>query len=121
MFRITKALAGATILLITTVACVNPAAEAVPLSEDTVVLDVRTAEEYAAGHLDGARLLDFTGGQFVAVLPKLDPHAEYLLYCRSGNRSGQATKLMEDAGFTNVTNLGSLEQAAEATQLPIVP
>jgi len=92
----------------------------VQLGGDTILLDVRTPEEYAAGHLDGARLLDFNGGDVAEAIPNLDPDAEYLVYCRSGNRSGQAIALMERAGFTSLTNLGSLEQAANATGVPIV-
>lgn len=95
-------------------------ASTIEVGDDTILIDVRTAEEYAAGHLEGARLLDFNGGELAAAIPTLDPDAEYLVYCRSGNRSGQAIALMEQAGFTNLTNLGSLEQAADATQLPIV-
>ncbi|WP_449282428.1 rhodanese-like domain-containing protein [Leucobacter sp.] len=91
----------------------------VNVGDETILLDVRTAEEYASGHLEGAQLLDFTGGDVAAAIPNLDPDAEYLVYCRSGNRSGQAIALMEQAGFTNLTNLGSLEQAAQATGLPL--
>ena len=70
------------------------AEEAAPeFGEDAVILDVRTPEEYAAGHLEGAVLLDFNGGQFAAELPNLDPAAEYVVYCRSGNRAGQAVDL----------------------------
>lgn len=92
----------------------------VEIGGDTMLLDVRTAEEYAAGHLDSAHLLDFNGGDLAAAIQSLDPDAEYLVYCRSGNRSSQAIALMEQAGFTNLTNLGSLEQASVATKLPIV-
>ena len=95
-------------------------ANALEVSDETILLDVRTPEEYAAGHLNGAQLLDFNAGDVAAAVPNLDPDAEYLVYCRSGNRSGQAIALMEQAGFTNLTNLGSLEQAAQATKLPIV-
>lgn len=95
-------------------------ASTIEIGEGTILIDVRTPEEHAAGHLEGARLLDFNGGDLAATIPTLDPDAEYLIYCRSGNRSGQAIALMEQAGFTNLTNLGSLEQAAQATQLPIV-
>lgn len=90
------------------------------IDDETILIDVRTAEEYATGHLEGSRLLDFTGGDLAAAIPSLDPDAEYLVYCRSGNRAGQAITLMEQAGFTNLTNLGSLEQAAQATGLPIM-
>ncbi|WP_194294548.1 rhodanese-like domain-containing protein [Leucobacter muris] len=104
-------------------ACAPAAAEPggpVELSADTMLLDVRTPEEFATGHLDGARLIDFAGGEVQAAIPSLDPDAEYLVYCRSGNRSGQAVALLERAGFTSVTNLGSVEQASAATGLPIV-
>ncbi|MBO1902958.1 rhodanese-like domain-containing protein [Leucobacter weissii] len=94
--------------------------ESLDLHADAIVLDVRTPEEYAAGHLDGARLIDFSAGEVAAAIPSLDPHAEYLVYCRSGNRSGQAIALMEQAGFTDLTNLGSLEQAASVTRLGII-
>lgn len=90
------------------------------MSPQTVVIDVRTPEEYDAGHLEGATLLDLNGGEFAAALPTLDPQAQYVVYCRSGNRSGQAVKMMEDAGFTSVTNLGSVEAASSSTGLPIV-
>lgn len=95
-------------------------ASTIEVGDETILIDVRTPEEYAVGHLEGARLLDFNGGGLAAAIPTLDPDAEYLIYCRSGNRSGQAIALMEQAGFMNLTNLGSLEQAAQATQLPIV-
>lgn len=91
----------------------------VEVGDETILIDVRTAEEYATGHLEGARLLDFTGGDLADAIPSLDPEAEYLVYCRSGNRAGQAIALMEQAGFTNLTNLGSVENAAQLTGLPI--
>ena len=86
---------------------------------DAVVIDVRTASEYAEGHLEGARLLDVTDGELQQALPDLDPSARYLVYCRSGNRASQAKALMEDAGFTDVTHLGSLNDASKATGLSV--
>lgn len=86
----------------------------------SILFDCRTPAEYGEGHLEGATLLDFLGGEAAAAIPTLDPDAEYRLYCRSGNRSGQVKELMEHAGFTQVTNLGSREEAAEATGLAIV-
>lgn len=90
------------------------------LPASPIIIDTRTPEEFAAGHLGGAQLIDFNGGEIPGALPDLDPNAEYLVYCRSGNRSGQAIELMAAAGFRNLTNLGSLEQAAEATGVAIV-
>ena len=70
-----------------------------------ITLDVRTPGEYAEGHLEGARLIDFQSGNFENEISSLDKNATYAVYCRSGNRSGQAVKVMHDAGFHNVYNL----------------
>ncbi|GAB2563863.1 hypothetical protein GCM10027033_20650 [Leucobacter ruminantium] len=86
----------------------------------SILFDCRTPDEYAEGHLEGAKLLDFLGGEATAAIPTLDPEAEYRLYCRSGNRSEQVKHLMQQAGFTNVVNLGSRDEAADATGLAIV-
>ena len=95
-------------------------APTVVVSADTIVLDVRTPSEYAAGHLKGAVLLDLNGGVFENTLPNLDADTEYVVYCRSGSRSGQAVAMMKQRGMSNVTDVGALEQAAAATGLPIV-
>ncbi len=70
-----------------------------------ITLDVRTPGEYAEGHLEGAQLIDFQSGNFENAISSLDKNATYAVYCRSGNRSGQAVKVMHDAGFHNVYNL----------------
>lgn len=98
----------------------SSAAESVTVTAETVILDVRSPSEYESGHLEGATLLDLNSGEFAAALPGLDPTAEYVVYCRSGNRSGQAVALMEQAGFTNVTDLGSVNAASKATGIDIV-
>lgn len=116
--RLLLALMGALALLLPLSACTAP--EPVAVDSSTVVLDVRTPEEYAAGHLKGAKLLDLTSGEFEAALPSLDAAATYVVYCRSGNRSGQAVALMEKAGFTAVTDLGAMGDAAKSTGLAIV-
>jgi rhodanese-related sulfurtransferase len=70
-----------------------------------ITLDVRTPGEFAEGHVEGARLIDFQSGNFENEIAALDKNATYAVYCRSGNRSGQAVKTMQDAGFTNVFNM----------------
>lgn len=85
-----------------------------------VILDVRTPQEYAQGHLEGARLVDYNAGEVDAEIPNLDPEAQYLVYCHAGIRAGMTTAQMRMAGFADVTSLGTLEDAAEATGLPIV-
>ena len=70
-----------------------------------VILDVRTPGEFAEGYIEGARMIDFQGGSFETEIASLVKNATYAVYCRSGNRSGQAVKIMQDAGFLNLFNL----------------
>lgn len=119
MFRPLAALAGSLVVLASIAGC-SAAGDPVELSADTILVDVRTPSEYAAGHLEGANLLDLTGGDFAAALPTLDPNAEYAVYCKSGNRSGQAVAMMEAAGFENVIDLGAIGDAAASTQIDVV-
>ena len=70
-----------------------------------VVLDVRTPEEVAAGHLPGQRNIDFYDADFVSQLDELDKDVPYLVYCRSGNRSEVAVQQMRDLGFTTIYEL----------------
>lgn len=108
------------IAAITLTSCAGTSAPQNDVDPSAVIIDVRTPAEHATGHLDGALLLDVTAGELQAALPDLDPEAAYLIYCRSGNRAGAAIDLMKQAGFTDLRNLGSLEDAANATGLPIV-
>jgi phage shock protein E len=71
----------------------------------TVVLDVRTPEEFASGHLPNARNLDVQSAGFDAGLATLDKKATFAVYCRSGHRSGQALERMKATGFTHVADL----------------
>lgn len=90
------------------VTLVDPAtaAETIETEPDLVVLDIRTPEEVAAGVLPGSiSVVDFYSPDFAAQLEGLDKDATYLVYCRSGNRSAQATELMTDLGFTSVLEL----------------
>ena len=73
---------------------------------DFAILDVRTAEEYAAGHLEGAILLDFTDPGFEQRLALLDRDVLYLVYCGSGFRSAGACEKMTALGFRNISEMG---------------
>lgn len=80
-----------------------------------VVLDVRTPEEFAEGHLEGAVLLDIYRDDFAEELATFDRELPYLLYCRSGNRSEQARVLMTDLEFSDVADIdGGIVAWAEA-------
>lgn len=96
-------------------------AEKIDLGSIAAVIDVRTPEETAAGYLEGALLFDIQGAEFESQLATLDKSANYVIYCRSGNRAGQAIENMKGKGFTGtLTNAGSLADAASATGLKIV-
>lgn len=91
------------------------AAEFVDLVTPTdVVLDVRSPAEYAAGHLQVAQNIDFLAADFREKVNALDRDQNYFLYCRSGNRSGQAQKVMKELGFVSVINIGGFDDLAAA-------
>ena len=96
------------------------AADVADVAADTIIIDVRTPEEFAQGHLAGAVNHNVEDGSLEGALAGLDPAAEYIVYCRSGRRSAIATELMARAGFGAVTDLGSVEEAAAATGRAIV-
>ncbi|WP_333796563.1 rhodanese-like domain-containing protein [Rheinheimera sp.] len=85
-------------------------------------IDVRTADEFNAGHLVGA--LHIPHEQIAAQIAKVtqDKNAEIYLYCRSGRRSGLALDALQAQGYTRVVNAGAYEklkeQAAEQKQQP---
>ena len=84
---------------------VTPAQAAELATSGVTVIDVRTPDEYAEGHLEGARLIDLSSDTFTDEVADLDPDAEYLVYCRSGNRSAQAVAIMRDLGIEQVWDL----------------
>ena len=95
-------------------------AEPIDMSTVAAVIDVRTPEEVAAGSLHGALYIDIQGPDFVSQMNELDKSANYVVYCRSGNRAGAAIDWMTENGFTGtLTNAGSLADAAVATGLAI--
>ncbi len=66
-----------------------------------IIIDVRTPEEFAKGHIDRAINLDFYNS-FDQQMKNLDKNKRYLIYCRSGNRSSQAMSLFKEQGFTEI-------------------
>ncbi len=87
--------------------------------DDLVVLDVRTPEEFAEGHLEGAVLVDFYAADFAEQLAALDTDVPYLVYCRSGNRSGQALGVMEQLGFASAVDVDGGIVAWTGAGLPV--
>ena len=103
-----------------TISADDAAAVLADAPDDLVILDVRTPEEYAEGHLDGAVLVDFYDADFADQLAELDPDVPYLVYCRSGNRSGQTLPLMEQLGFGSASDIDGGILAWADAGLPIV-
>mgnify|MGYP006328550877 CR=1 FL=1 len=88
-------------------------AAAAALDQDAVVIDVRTPEEYDAGHIEDAQLLDIQSTDFAAGMAELDADQTYVVYCRSGNRSAAATEQMQAAGL-EVLDGGAMDDMVAA-------
>jgi rhodanese-related sulfurtransferase len=74
--------------------------------ENVVVVDVRTPREVSAGYISEADyFIDINGSNFEAEVAKLDKEKTYIMYCRSGARSGRAASYLINAGFSDVYNL----------------
>ncbi|MBU1048908.1 rhodanese-like domain-containing protein [Candidatus Bipolaricaulota bacterium] len=80
----------------------------VALQDDAefVLLDIRTPAEVEAGHISGATTLDYYSSSFRDDLAKLDRELTILIYCRTGNRTGQAYQIMQELGFEKVFDMG---------------
>ena len=80
------------------------------------VLDVRTPDEFAQGHLAGAVNVDVLDDGFVEAVQAMDLPAEapVYLYCKSGGRSGQATAALRGMGVAGAVNVGGFEDLAQA-------
>ncbi len=81
--------------------------DAARLIEDsrTVLLDIRTPEEFADARIEGAVNIDFYADDFADRIASLDRDVTYVVYCRSGNRSASARDTFEDLGFDHVNEL----------------
>jgi len=96
------------------------ASESLDMTKVTAVIDVRSAGEYATGHLEGAINIDVEASDFGTKIETLDKAGIYVVYCHSGRRAGIAKDQMTSAGFTNVTNAGGISDAATATGLAVI-
>ena len=89
-----------------------------PLINANIVIDVITPDEWSAGHLEGTKNIEWQ--DILNIKNSVKKDEQIYLYCRSGNRSGRATQILIDAGYSNVTNAGSLEQASNLLNLKVV-
>ncbi len=72
---------------------------------DIQLIDVRTPNEYASGHIKGSKNINFYDGNFIEEMSKLNKDREVYIYCRSGGRSGKAASKLKAVGFTKIYDL----------------
>ena len=82
------------------------------------VIDVRTESEWNTGHLEGALHIEWQ--DILNLSSDINKDEEIFLYCRSGNRSGKANKILIDAGYINTINAGSIKEAGELLGINII-
>lgn len=88
---------------------------------NAVLVDVRTPSEFATGHIDQAINIDFENPSFASEVKKLDTTKTYFVYCRSGNRSGQAVSIIKSNGIKNIYELsGGIISNADTVKLVTV-
>ena len=84
-----------------------------------VIIDLRSAEEFKKGHLEGAVNYDFSSGDFSSQISSLDHSSQYQLY-GSADQPKMASAVMRNAGFSGVTELGTLDAAKKTTGAKVV-
>ena len=82
------------------------------------VIDVRTPEEWKSGYLESAINIEWQN--IINIESLLPKNEEIFLYCRSGNRSGKAAKILIEAGYINVINAGSIQEASKLLDINII-
>lgn len=75
------------------------------ISEKVQLIDVRTSEEFAEGHIEGADNIDFLAEGFLTKFKDYKKDEPLYIYCRSGNRSSKAAKKLSEAGFEKIIDL----------------
>lgn len=95
------------------------AAQALIADQKATVLDVRTPEEFAEGHIPNAKNVDFFSKSFRETLEKLDKDAPIVMHCQSGGRSGQALPIFKEMGFTKVFHMNGGFSAWSKAGLPV--
>lgn len=84
-----------------------------------IVLDIRTPEEFKAGHIAGATNINFQAANFEKALAALDKNQTYLLHCASGNRSTRALPTFEKLEFKSLYHLDGGLRAWQKAKLPV--
>lgn len=88
-------------------------------NKKVVVLDIRTPEEFAAGHIAGATNINFRAADFEKAIAALDKNQTYVLHCASGNRSTQSLPTFSKLEFKSVCHLDGGIKAWQKAKLPV--
>ena len=97
----------------------HPALADAKATGPVVIIDLRSTEEFKKGHLEGVVNYDFSAGDFSNQISSLDRNSQYQLY-GSADQPKMASAVMRNAGFSGVTELGSLDAAKKTTGAKVV-
>ena len=117
------------VLVLTPIASAEPAPKNVTVADaeklikadpKVVIIDVRTPEEFKAGHIPGAKNIDFNGDDFEKQIAALDKSKTYVVHCAAGGRSAQACKVIEQVKLPSVYHMNegfkTWEKAGKAVE-----
>ncbi len=89
-------------------------------NKDFVVLDIRTPDEFSAGHIENAVNIDYFSSNFQGQLDQLDKDKTYVMHCKSGGRSGRAVSIFNELNFKKLIHMnGGFDEWVESG-LPVV-
>lgn len=98
---------------------VADAAKVISERKDVVVLDLRTDDEFKAGHIAGAKNIDFLGSDFAKKVGELDKSKTYLVHCASGGRSTRSLDVFKSQKFTSILHMNEGFKAWSAAGKPV--
>ena len=87
--------------------------------KDIVVIDLRTETEFKAGHIAGAKNIDFLGSDFAKQIGALDKTKTYLVHCGSGRRSTKSLEVFQAQNISSILHLNEGFKAWEAAGKPV--
>ena len=97
----------------------DEAEKALKEQKNVVVLDVRTPEEFKAGHIAGAKNIDFNGPDFAKQIGALDKSKTYLVHCGGGGRSTRSLEAFKEQKFSSILHLDKGFKAWESAGKPV--
>lgn len=98
---------------------VADAAKLIVERKDVVVLDLRTDDEFKAGHIAGAKNIDFLGSDFAKKVGEFDKSKTYLVHCASGGRSTRSLDVFKSQKFTSILHMNEGFKAWSAAGKPV--